>query len=113
MGTGTKKRQKSTLIRMKKRLSLHIQQVAQDEIIDAFNYYELQQKGLGDTFLKALDSAFKNIAKAPNGYQLINQFHRQYPMKKFPFVILYETDQESLFVDAVFHTGKNPLKKKR
>lgn len=95
---------------MKKRVNLLIEESASTEIHNAYNWYENQSAGLGKKFITALDRAFKTIQKTPNGYEQIDR-HRQYPLKKFPFVILYEITEETLYVDAVFHTSRNPDEK--
>tara|TARA_R110002020_G_C16222959_1_gene767805 strand:+ start:578 stop:760 length:183 start_codon:yes stop_codon:yes gene_type:complete len=49
------------------------------------------------------------ILKSPEGYQ-IRYFDRVrgYPLKKFPFFILYLLDNNSVYVVAVFNTNQNP-----
>jgi hypothetical protein len=96
---------------MSKNIVVLIDTLAQNEINDAYWWYEEQQIGLGETFLSALESSFKKICKTPNGFQLIKN-HRQYPLKHFPFVILYEQIDNTIFIDAVFHTSRNPTSKR-
>jgi plasmid stabilization system protein ParE len=69
------------------------------------------QKKLGDRFLRNIDSALKVISKNPEAFSFVNVNHRHYPLKKFPFVILYEVDNGTIFIDAVFHTSRNPENK--
>lgn len=97
---------------MRKKLNLQIEEIARNEINDAYLWYEEQSAGLGDKFLKALSRAFSAIQKSPSGYEQFDR-HRQYPLKKFPFTILYEVTEETLYVDAVFHTSRNPDEKIR
>ena len=59
----------------------------------------------------ALKNAFNRICKTPNGFQQIKN-HRQSPLKHFPFVILYEHTDNKIFIDAVFHTSRNPTSKR-
>ncbi len=97
---------------MKKKLTLRINEIAAHEINEAYLWYEEQSTGLGDQFIKVLDHAFKSIQKSPNGFELFDN-HRQYPLKNFPFIILYEVTSDILYVDAIFHTSRNPDNKKR
>jgi len=80
---------------MRKKLNLQIEEVASNEINDAYLWYEDQSTGLGDKFLKSLDRALDTIQKSPNGYEQFDK-HRQYPLKKFPFIILYEVTEDTL-----------------
>lgn len=92
---------------MRKKLSLQIEEIASIEINEAYLWYEEQSKGLGDKFIKALNRALLIIQKSPNAYGKFNK-HRQYPLKKFPFVILFEVTKDVIYIDAVFHTSRNP-----
>ncbi len=97
---------------MKKKFNIQIEDRAKIEIADAFDWYEEQKIGLGETFIKAFQKAVDSIQKSPDGYTQI-RYHRQFPLKKFPFVILYEINNETMFIDAVFHTSRNPKEKIR
>ncbi len=97
---------------MKKELRIEIEERAKIEISEAFEWYENQQVGLGVTFIETLQSAFKTIQKSPNGYTM-SRYHRQFPLSGFPYVILYEIVKDMMYVDAVFHTSRNPIDKIR
>jgi len=95
---------------MKKNFKIEIEERAKIEISDAFDWYENQKSGLGLVFLEVIQGAFVTIQKSPNGYTKY-RYHRQYPLIGFPYVILYEIVKDTLYVDAVFHTSRNPLDK--
>ncbi len=97
---------------MKKKFNVQIEDRAKIEIADAFDWYENQKTGLGETFLIAFQKAVDSIQKSPQAYTQI-KYHRQFPLKSFPFVILYEISNETMFIDAVFHTSRNPKEKIR
>ncbi len=97
---------------MRKKFNLQIEESASTEINDAYLWYEEQSSGLGNKFLKTLERAFSIIQKSPNGYERFDR-HRQYPLKEFPFIILYEIVKDTLYIDAVFHTSRNPDEKIR
>lgn len=95
---------------MKKQFNIQIEENAKIEIANAYEWYETQKEGLGEIFFFEIQKAINAIQKAPNGYQQINH-HRQFPLTNFPFILLYEIQKETLFIDAVFHTSRNPDKK--
>ena len=95
---------------MKQKFNIQIENRAKIEITDAFDWYEEQKEGLGETFLKAFEKSIDLIQKSPNGFTQINH-HRQFPLKSFPYVILYEIDNDIMFIDAVFHTKRDPKEK--
>jgi len=95
---------------MKQNLDIQVEQEALIEIENAYNWYEEQSKGLGERFKEEVDGAFLAILDSPKGYEKFG-IHRQFPIKTFPFVILFETTKTTLFIDAVFHTSQDPKKK--
>ncbi|MDG1331434.1 MAG: type II toxin-antitoxin system RelE/ParE family toxin [Crocinitomicaceae bacterium] len=97
---------------MKQNLTVQIQEEARNEILNAYFWYEEKSLGLGKKFITELDEAFKTIVKSPKGYQKFYR-HRQFPLEKFPFIILFEATPNVLYIDAVFHTSQDPLKKIR
>ena len=92
---------------MKKKFNIQIEDKTKIEIADAYEWYEEQKTGLGEIFLKAFEKAIGTIQKSPDGNTQVKQY-RQFPIKNFPFVILYEISNETMFIDAVFHTSRNP-----
>lgn len=97
---------------MRKKHTLEIKQEAVREIEDAYYYYEEQQAGLGDIFLRFLDKSFKSITNSSSGFKKISNERRQVVVNKFPFVVVYEVFDNTIVVFAVFHTSRNPSDKK-
>ena len=75
---------------------------------DAYEWYNQQQDGLGETFLAALESAYTKILKYPASYGFIENGFRRIRLRRFPFVVIYEIIEKELIVYAVFHTSRNP-----
>jgi len=77
----------------------------------AYKWYEEQQPGLGDLFLKELDNCYDRIEAEPALYAKININFRQIILRTFPYVVVFEVINEDIIVYAVFHTSRNPRKK--
>ena len=97
---------------MIKKYELIFKPEAELEINESFNYYEDQLEGLGERFLNELDKVINSILKTPNGFQKFYNY-RQIPFDIFPFVLIYEIDNKSLIIYAVFKTPQDPKKKIR
>lgn len=93
---------------MNKRYRLEIKEEAATEIEEAYNYYEEQKVGLGDSFIKFLDNTFHSISKSPSGFKVVSNQRRQAVVDKFPFVVIYEVFEKTIVVFAVFHTSRKP-----
>jgi plasmid stabilization system protein ParE len=85
---------------------------ANKDIDEAVDWYEQQQTGLGLDFLDELESMLLHLETQPLLFQKRYRNVHQAPMHRFPFVLLYQVEDEStVSLLAVFHTSKNPEKK--
>lgn len=90
------------------RYNYRLAQEAEQDIYEAYRWYEKETKGLGKKFLKALEKALENIVKNPLAYGIRHKEIRGFPLKKFPYLLLYIINSSNIDVIAVFHTNKNP-----
>lgn len=88
--------------------TLVLQQEAIDDVKDAFEWYEMQQNGLGYEFLEELENGFAKITSNPRYFgTYINERYRKMRIDRFPFLILFEIESDSLIVSAVRHAKRN------
>jgi hypothetical protein len=83
------------------------------EMNDSYQWYELQQQGLGEKFLIEIEEYKNIIRKHPELYKINYKKFREIWMKIFPFLIVYyisKTNQEIVII-SVFHSSRNPKKK--
>lgn len=90
---------------------LEIKQEAVFDIKEAYLYYEEQRIGLGNRFLKTLESYLQRVQKYPEHYQIKRKPYREAFIKDFPYLIIYEIEGNKIIVYAVFNTWRNPSKK--
>ena len=85
------------------------------EYADAYKWYELQQKGLGEKFIAAIDRHVIQICNNPEYYSKTGKYYRQVAVDGFPFVIVYQYFPQKAFVHitAIHHYRKHPRKKYR
>jgi plasmid stabilization system protein ParE len=89
---------------------LIIKEEAKFEIIEAYNWYESKQEGLGERFVLDLDDYFERIRSTPEIFPRRYREYRQVVMKSFPFVIVFEIEEKEVVVYAVFNTYQDPNK---
>ena len=82
------------------------------EIIEAFDWYELQQEGLGLKFLADLEVFYLTLLVNPNIYSYYEKPVRQGLLKKFPYQVVYENFDEDIVIYSVFMAKQNPSKKR-
>ena len=82
-----------------------------NEMMAAYWWYEDAKIGLGDAFLKKIDTYIDILKENPEAFKTVYKKFRQIPIKKFPFVILYKVYPSEVVIYSVFHTSLNPDKK--
>ncbi len=90
---------------------LFFTELAEGEYIEAYSYYEEQQKGLGEKFEFEMDSILNYIVANPFIFQRKFKHYREAPLRTFPFFIVYEIYGSSVFINSIFHMSRNPSKK--
>ncbi|WP_026713339.1 type II toxin-antitoxin system RelE/ParE family toxin [Flavobacterium daejeonense] len=86
---------------------------AENELEDAYDFYNLISTKIGDEFLIQINSCIQSILSHPESYPLDFETYRKAVVKKFPFVIIYTKIDSIIFISAIFHTSRNPKKKFR
>lgn len=93
---------------------LIIEPEAQDEIYDAIDWYQSKQIGLGEEFYGYLEGYFETLKNGNADFPIKRKpVFRELPLKRFPYVIIYEKTKDAVIVYSVFNTHQHPLKKVR
>lgn len=86
---------------------------AENELEDAYDFYNLISTKIGDEFLIQINSCIQSILSHPESYPLDFEIYRKAVVKKFPFIIIYTKIDSIIFISAIFQTSRNPKKKFR
>ncbi len=91
------------------RLKIEFRPEAEAEAYDSFDWYEERESGLGARFRDAVEEAIAAIASGPNSFPKIDDtLYRRALLDKFPFVIIFALEGDTLVIASVFHTSRNP-----
>ncbi len=71
-------------------------------------WYEQRRSGLGADFLARVREVIGLIAENPAIHKIVYLDVRKAAVPRFPYVILYREEGESLLVISVFHTARKP-----
>ncbi|TCD29738.1 type II toxin-antitoxin system RelE/ParE family toxin [Pedobacter psychrodurus] len=88
--------------------TIQIKPIAIQMAKDAYDWYEEQKVGLGDLFLAELSRCYSKLEKNPLFYQKLKKNYRHLVLNKFPYVLIFEVNENEIIIFAVFHTAKNP-----
>jgi plasmid stabilization system protein ParE len=85
---------------------------AQNEILDAWEWYENKQTGLGDRFLQEVRKKIKSIISNPLKYPLKGNYYET-QTDIFPYLIVFDIDKTNnqILIVSVFHMSRHPKDK--
>ncbi|MEO7561962.1 MAG: type II toxin-antitoxin system RelE/ParE family toxin [Ferruginibacter sp.] len=92
---------------------LEIKEEAKKDILAATKWYAEKQDGLNKRFIEQLENVLQVIVSNPKTYKKVYKQFRQAALKKFPYVVLYEIELETIIIYSVFQARQNPRKKIR
>ena len=88
--------------------SYHLSSEAEDDILEAYIWYEQQRSGLGEDFLESLDKAHQSILQNPTTYRIrYKKRLRAFLVNRFPYLILYLLEKKKINVISVFNTSRD------
>ena len=79
----------------------------------AFDWYELEEPGLGPEFLEQLRTAYRRIIDNPLGYQELRSGIRRGLTRRFPYAVYFSIEGEVIVIVAVLHTARDPAEWQR
>lgn len=91
---------------------IEIRPLAAIEILDAFDWYEAQQNGLGVEFLEEMDAFYKTLYQNPLTYSYFEKPVRQGKINRFPYLVVYEVFESTIVIYSVFMHQQHPGKKR-
>ena len=81
---------------------------AEADILHGYISYEEKQEVLGGRFLKEIELACRRILPNPFLYQEVEPDIRRAVTHKFPYLVFYTFDEETVQILAVIHGSQDP-----
>lgn len=81
---------------------------AEEEFLEAINYYEDRERGLGYDFSIEVFATIQNIVIYPTAWPVIEEGVRRCLVHRFPYGVIYNIEQEEILVLAVMHLRRHP-----
>ena len=81
---------------------------AEEDIKDAFLWYESQSVGLGTECLRCFDASFSMISRNPELHTKIYHDVRRILVRRFPYGVFYVFDNNKIVILAVMHIKRHP-----
>ncbi len=78
------------------------------EIKRSYEWYQEQAEGLGEDFIEELELAYEAITEFPGTWPKFTKNCRRFLLRKFPFSVVYQVNNNSIFVLAIMHNSRKP-----
>lgn len=88
--------------------NLHIRIEAEQDLSEAYHYYQDCRAGLGDEFLLCIEATLATITRQPSLYVSVHRNVRRALIHRFPFGVFYFVEDDHIIVVAVMHMRRSP-----
>lgn len=90
--------------------TLAINELANLEYSNAYDWYETQSDGLGDRFECEVEQIIEAILKNPFLFNVTKRNYREAVVSVFPYSVVYTVRKRTntVYITAIFHTSRNP-----
>jgi len=81
---------------------------ANDDLQKTREWYYNIRPALGDRFALAVEATIKAIAEHPLRFPAVHRVCRRAGVRRFPYGIFFEMQEDRIVVIACFHGSRNP-----
>ena len=85
-----------------------LHRLAEYELNEAAQYYDLEDRGLGAAFLDEVDRCIQSIQAAPEAGAILRGTIRRRLLRRFPYAVLYKITPSGIRVLAVMNLRRRP-----
>lgn len=87
---------------------LIIRPEAEQDLAEAFAWYEDKRQGLGHDFLLQINAGFRLLERTPLVFAEQYKGIRRHLIKRFPYKAFYRVDDRRVIILAVLYGGRDP-----
>jgi toxin ParE1/3/4 len=81
---------------------------AENDLKEAFSWYESKRIGLGYDFLLQVDAGINLIKRNPEMHSSEYKGTKKHLIKRFPYKIIYLVENENIIIIAILHNKRRP-----
>jgi plasmid stabilization system protein ParE len=86
---------------------------AEQDLCEAYAWYEEQRAGLGEDFLSSIDACIQRIRRNPDIYEIVHESYRRALVRRFPYAVFFDYSDDTVTVYCIFQTARDPEKWRR
>ena len=81
---------------------------AEDDLLQAYSWYETKQFGLGTLFLESVEAVYERMLEHPELYQEVDEGIRRGVTRTFPYCIFYTLQENDIIVLGIIDAAQDP-----
>lgn len=81
---------------------------ARAEVVDAEDWYEARQPGLGTRFREEVEASVLRLRENPHQFPIVLRDVRRTRLRKFPYGLFFRIESSAIVVIACFHGSRHP-----
>ncbi|MEZ5993641.1 MAG: type II toxin-antitoxin system RelE/ParE family toxin [Planctomycetota bacterium] len=89
-------------------MRIRINPAAEQDLLEAQAWYNLQLSGLGGKFRAAAVASIRRVAEHPESAPVCFADFRRVKLRKFPYCFYYTIESDVIVVFAVVHQHRDP-----
>ena len=89
-------------------MKIKILRSAQNDLLESYYFYELQQDGIGDYFLESLFADIESLKIYAGIHPIYFEKYHRLLSKRFPFAVYYLIEGEEIRIYAVIDCRRKP-----
>lgn len=82
--------------------------IAEEEFIEAVNYYNEQSEGLGYEFALEVQRTLERIVQFPKAWNPLSSRTRRCRTKRFPYGVIYQIRSDTILIVAILNLHREP-----
>lgn len=82
--------------------------IAEAELQETIDYYNMQSEGLGFEFALEVKDTISRIVLYPRAWTPLSNRTRRCRTKRFPYALVYQVREDFVLIVAVMHLRKDP-----
>ena len=80
------------------------------DVRQAAAYYERRSPDIAIAFVDAIDDRTANVIASPSHFAIAFDSVRFARVRRYPYLVLFELDDDELRIYGVFHSASDPVK---
>jgi toxin ParE1/3/4 len=82
---------------------LLVRPLAEQDLLEAQRWYDVQQAGLGHEFRLTIDAVLRRLQESPQIYPTVYRGIRRVVVRRFPYLLYFLFDADTVTVLACLH----------